>query len=109
MAKPADYDIRLTAGDDYSITIRLLEDGTPIDTTGYTFTAQIRNGYLPDGQLIKSFSVSPVDGGAELTLTKEQTADLVDSSRLYWDVQSASPNVRTWLSGRVYVTPEVTE
>ena len=109
MAQPATYDIKLTAGDDYSITVKLLQDSTPIDTAGYTFTAQIRNGYLPDGQLINSFSVTPVSGGATLTLTAEQTSALVNQSRLYWDVQSSSPDVRTWLSGRVYVTPEVTE
>lgn len=109
MAQPANYDIKLMAGDDYQITIRLLDDGAPIDTAAYTFTAQIRDGYLPDGKLIQSFSVDPVDGGATLSLTSAQTEGLVNTSRLYWDVQSASPQVRTWLSGRVFVTPEVTE
>jgi len=32
MAEPANYDIKLVAGDDYQITVRLLEDGSPIDT-----------------------------------------------------------------------------
>lgn len=109
MAEPANYDIKLVAGDDYSITVKLLDDGAPVDTTSYTFTAQIRNGYLPDGALIQAFTVTPVTGGATLSLTSAQTAGLVNNSRLYWDVQSASPDVRTWLSGRVNVTPEVTE
>ena len=109
MAEPANYDIKLVAGDDYSITIKLLQDGTPIDTSAYTFTAQIRDGYLPDGTLVASFTVAPVTGGATLSLTSAQTEPLRNYSRLYWDVQSASPQVRTWLSGRVNVTPEVTE
>jgi len=109
MAEPAQYDIKLVAGDDYQITVRLLEDGSPIDSSSYTFTAQIRDGYLPDGELLQSFAVTPVAGGATLKLTSTETAALALSSRLYWDVQSASPDVRTWVSGRVHVTPQVTE
>lgn len=109
MAQPAKYDLNLVAGDDYQITVKLLEDGSPVDTSAYTFKAQIRDGYLPDGELIASFAVSAVTGGATLTLTDAQTTPLVNKSRLYWDLQSASPDVRTWLSGRVFVTPEVTE
>lgn len=109
MAQPASYDIKLVAGDDYQITVRLLEDDTPIDTSGYTFKAQVRNGYLPNADLIAEFSVNPVTGGAELSLTDEQTKDLSLRQSYYYDVQSTSPDVRTWLSGRVIVTPEVTE
>ena len=109
MAEPANYDIKLVAGDDYEITVKLLDDGAPVDTTSYTFSAQIRDGYLPDGKLVASFAVTAVTGGATLSLTAAQTATLVNYSRLYWDVQSASPQIRTWLSGRVNVTPEVTE
>lgn len=109
MAEPANYDIKLVAGDDYSITVRLLQDGSPIDTSAYTFSAQIRDGYLPDGELIASFGVAAITGGATLTLTDAQTKTLINRSRLYWDLQSTSPDIRTWLSGRVSVTPEVTE
>ena len=109
MAEPAQYDIKLVAGDDYQITVRLLEDGTPIDSSSYTFSAQIRDGYLPEGALVQSFAVTPVAGGATLALTKTQTEALRNYPRLYWDMQSASPQVRTWLSGRVNVTPEVTQ
>ena len=109
MAEPANYDIKLVAGDDYQITVRLLDDGQPINSDGYVFSAHIRDGYLPDGQLIQAFSIADVEGGATLSLSSAQTASLANYSRLYWDIQSASPNVRTWLSGRVYVTPEVTE
>lgn len=109
MAEPANYDLKLVAGDDYQVTVRLLSDGSPIDSESYVFTAQIRDGYLPNGELIESFSVTPVDGGATLSLTSAQTESLSQYSRLFWDMQSASPKVRTWLSGRVNVTPEVTQ
>lgn len=109
MAEPATYNIEVVAGDDYQITVKLLEDGSPIDTSSYTFTAQVRDGYLPEGNLVASFTVAPVTGGATLSLTSAQTESFINYNQLYWDVQSASPKVRTWLSGRVNVTPEVTE
>lgn len=109
MAEPAKYDIKLTAGDDFEVTVRLLEDGDPIDTGAYTFKAQVRQGYLPDAPLVAEFAVDPVTGGAKLSLTSAQTRNLRDASRLFYDVQSSSPEVRTWVSGRVFVSPEVTE
>lgn len=109
MAEPATYNIEVVAGDDYQITVKLLEDGDPINTSGYTFTAQVRDNYLPDGNLIASFAVTAVTGGATLSLTPAQTETFVNYNRLYWDVQSASPKIRTWLSGKVNVTAEVTE
>lgn len=109
MAEPAKYDIKLTAGDDFEITVRLLEDGDPIDTGAYTFKAQVRQGYLPTTPLVAEFAVEPVTGGAKLSLTSAQTRSLRDASRLFYDVQSSSPEVRTWVSGRIFVTPEVTE
>lgn len=109
MSQPAKYDIKLTAGDDFQVTLRLLEDGDPIDTQGYTFSAQARSGYLPDTPLIVSFTVVPVTGGATLKLTSEQTRQLGQASRVFWDFQSSSPDVRTWLTGRVFVAQEVTQ
>ena len=109
MAKSARYDIEFVAGDDYQITVKLLEDGTPIDTSGYTFKAQVRDGFYPSGSLLADFAVNPVAGGAELSLTDTQTRSLAAYSHLVWDVQSSSPDVRTWLSGNVTVQPEVTE
>lgn len=109
MAEPATYNIEVVAGDDYQITVKLKQDGSLIDTSGYTFKAQVRDGYLPDGNLVASFAVSAVTGGATLSLTSEQTESFVNYNTLYWDVQSESPNIRTWLSGKVNVTAEVTE
>jgi hypothetical protein len=109
MAKPARYDIHLVAGDDYSLTLRLLDDGDPVDTGGYVWRAQVRNGPLPDGELIAEFGVNGIAGGVELSLTNAQTTDFIGRGKLFWDVQSSSPLVRTWLAGSVIVTPEVTE
>lgn len=109
MAKAATYDIEFVAGDDYQITIKLLDDGTPIDTSSYTFKAQVRDAFYPNGSLLADFAVTAVTGGATLSLTDTQTRALAAYSHLVWDVQSSSPDVRTWLSGAVNVQPEVTE
>lgn len=106
--KPGEYPHRFTAGDDYEVTIVIKQDGDPIDTQGFTFTAEIREGYLPHGKLIDAFTVTPVAGGARLNLTAAQTAAMA-GRRLVWDLQSASPIVRTWLTGSVNVGPEVTQ
>jgi hypothetical protein len=108
MSQPAKYDIKLTAGDNFQVTLRLLEDGDPIDTQGYVFKAQARGGYLPEAPLLVDFAVTPVSGGAVLSLTPEQTREIGQASRVFWDFQSASPIVRTWLTGRVFVAQEVT-
>lgn len=109
MSQPANYDIKLVAGDDYLITVKIPDDNTPIDTSNYTFKAQVRSGYLPNADLVAEFAVNPVSGGAELRLTDEQTKVFDNRTALRYDVQSTSPDIRTWLTGRVLVTPEVTQ
>jgi hypothetical protein len=105
---PGQFDHRFVAGDDYQVTIVLSVNNQPIDTSGYTFRAQVREGYLPSSPLLVAFSVVPVTGGATISLTAEQTRLLGGRRQLVWDFQSESPQVRTWLTGSVYVTPEVT-
>jgi hypothetical protein len=107
MALAAKYDITLVAGDDYEATIRLLEDGDPIDTQGYTFKAEVRDTYLPKGNLIAAFAVTPVTGGATISLTAAQTK-VMGQKKLVWDFQSESPLTRTWLTGFVIGQGEVT-
>jgi hypothetical protein len=103
------YDHQFTASDDYEATILLKQNGQLIDTSAYTFTAEIRTDYLPTGSLVESFTVTPVSGGCILSLTSAQTADLAQYSRLVWDLQSESPEVRTWITGAVKPRPHVTE
>lgn len=108
MSHSARYDIKLTAGDDFQMTVRLKSQGSLIDTDGYVFKAQARADYLPDAPLLVEFDVDPVPGGVVLSLTSEQTESLALLPRVVWDLQSESPLVRTWLSGRINVAREVT-
>jgi hypothetical protein len=107
--KPGQYDHTFVAGDSYTVTVTLSQDGAPVDTSGYTWSAQIREGYLPDGIIKATFAVTPVTGGCTLSLTPTQTASLSPRKRLVWDLQSDSGPVRTWLTGSVQVIPEVTD
>jgi hypothetical protein len=114
MATPARYDIRLTAGDDWQITVRL-RDSDPessdgyIDTTGYTWAAEVRTAPLPRGTLVATMTATPIAGGVILALPASVTALFGERRTLVYDVQSSSPDVRTWLTGQILVTPEVTE
>jgi len=105
---PGQYDHSFVAGDDYQVTITLSQGGTPVNTSAYTFSSQVREGYLPDGEIKATFTVTPITGGCVLSLTKTQTRALANRKRLVWDLQSASPDIRTWLTGAVRVMPEVT-
>jgi hypothetical protein len=106
---PGQYNHQFTAGDDYDATILIKENGVLIDTSAYTFQAEIRTDYLPTGTLVDSFTVTPVSGGCVLSLTSAETLALGEYSRLVWDLQSESPDVRTWITGVIKVRPHVTE
>lgn len=106
--KPGLYDHRFTAGDDYEVAVTLKQDGQLINTEGYVFKAEIREGYLPHGELRGTFGVTLVPGGCRLALTAEQTRALTPYRRLVWDLQSESPAVRTWLTGAIQLGPDVT-
>ena len=114
MATPARYDIRLVAGDDWQVTVRL-RDSDPdasegyIDTTGYTWAAQVRTAPLPRGTLVATMTATPISGGVILSLPAAITGGFAERRSLVYDLQSESPLTRTWLSGAILVTPEVTK
>lgn len=75
-------DITIVKGATVVLPLTISLEGTPIDWTGYTGTATIKES-LPDGATIVSFTVSlpnPTDGTWVLTLTDEQTAALTTDS-----------------------------
>jgi hypothetical protein len=105
-------DLYITAGDDYSIQIQF---NFVLDN--YTAKSQIRQ--LPTaGILLANFAVSTPDVGAvdgvglrtlQLDLTKLQTRSLPGAC--YYDVQltdNTTGATHTYVTGKVFVTPEVT-
>jgi hypothetical protein len=103
--------------EEYDITL-VDEEGQPLDLTdlALTFTAKRRltdtdaNAVIikTDGDGITVDS--PEDGIAILTLTPEDTEDLLRERTLYWDVQTddGAGDVQTPLSGRLVISADVT-
>jgi hypothetical protein len=106
--RPGQYDHVFTAGDDYELTVTLTLGGQLVDTNGWIFRAEIREGYLPHGTLREAFQVEVIAGGCKLSLDAGQTRALQGFSRLVWDLQSEAPETRTWLTGSINLTPDVT-
>ena len=112
MAVPADQDLTITRGDTETIVVTLTSDdnGTPINITGRTYRAQIRQSQ--DATTIKaSFTCAITNAAAgQVTCTLSAT----DSATLpvgiaYWDFEeNASGVVTTILSGNVTVVADVT-
>jgi hypothetical protein len=111
MATPADQDLTLVRGDTETIVVTMTTDGsTPIDITGRTYRAQIRQAQ--DSRTIKASFVCTVTDGVNgvVTLVLSST----DSATLpvglgFWDLEeNASGVVTTVLSGNVVINADVT-
>ena len=114
--QPELVDLILYAGDGVDLPITCTDGaGAPIDMSG-AVTAQIRLERLTPDPPIVSFSVNAVDaylGKVILSLTGEQTADLVSESGKFvgvWDVQwtPAGNQPRTLCQGKVECVADVT-
>lgn len=111
MAAPADQDLTVVRGDTETIVVTLTTDGsTPIDVTGRTYRAQIRQS--PDSRTIKASFTCTVTDGSNGVVTCVMSAE--DSAALpvgiaYWDLEeTASGVVTTIMSGTVTVLADVT-
>lgn len=111
MAQPADQDLTITRGDTETIVVTLTTDGTtPINITGRTYRAQIRN--TQDANNVKaSFTctvTSAASGQVTAVLSATDSATLA-SGLYYWDFEeTASGVVSTLLAGNVTVLADVT-
>lgn len=98
-------------GSTYSVVLDLTdENGDIIDLTGYSANSQIRKWYT-SSTVAASFSVNVNVSSGELTLslTAEQTSNLV-AGRYVYDVEITQANVVSRLvEGIVTVTPQVTK
>ena len=95
-------------GSSFSITINLSDvNGDPLNVTGYTTSGQMRKHYTSSNAV--NFSTAISNGELSLTLTSEQTANIV-AGRYVYDVEltDQSNNITRIVEGIVTVTPEVT-
>lgn len=110
LTEPARLDLRFVAGDSFSRTIALKdENGDPIDLTGLTGRAQIRN--RPNGDLLADFTVSiPTPANGEITFSLDTTQTRALPGKGVWDLEldGGATNTHTIVSGDVKVIPDVT-
>lgn len=110
LTEPARLDLKIVSGDSFTRTIRLQEQGgAPIDLTGLTGRAQIRD--RPKGKLLAEFTVdipTPTNGEVTFSLDTTQTRDLPGKG--VWDLEldGGPTNTHTIVSGEVCVLPDVT-
>lgn len=114
--QPQILDLALYAGDGVSFRLICTDaDGAPIDVTG-AVKAQIRLERLTEDPALAEFSANMVDayqGVVVLSLTGEQTQDLVEPSGKFvgvWDIQwtASGGQPRTLCQGKVECVTDVT-
>lgn len=117
----ASYDIEITEGEDWSLSLTLKKNGVTIPLTGYQFEAEIRSGFDDAASVLAPFVVSVTnEAGGEfaLSLTAATTQDLASSSNEsrprsrvgYYDVFYTNPtgSRRYLLGGRVTFIQTIT-
>ncbi|MBO0729343.1 MAG: hypothetical protein J2P57_08800 [Acidimicrobiaceae bacterium] len=122
-AQPAPLDLRLYAGDDFTMVLALTDAaGQPIDLSAATIRAQIREQPWPPGPppvpgpgpppppppaLLGQFIIARGDSEIFLHLSAATSAILPRTS--VWDVELVLGGIVTTLaSGTITMTPEVT-
>ena len=102
-------DLTLKRGADYAADIVIAEDNeTPIDLTGYTAEAQIRE--FPESPDKEDFTCSVDSAGIHLSMAKE-TIDHIGYTQGRYDLFLTDPDneIRTkLLQGNIFIVPEVT-
>lgn len=105
-------DIRLVQGDTYSSLITVIENGSPLDITGatFSFTAKRKLSDADDDAIISkdwSTHTAPTEGKTLLTLTDDQTD--VEEGTYYFDIQfKLGGTVATILIGKLFIIAQVT-
>ena len=104
----ADYDLKFTQGDDFSVTLDF-----PFDVTGYTPKAQIRL-YPESANVIANITCEITDAAAgkiKISLSSTQTRKV--PLRAYWDIQLTTPDdpplTETYLRGAVFCVRDITQ
>jgi hypothetical protein len=101
--------IVLDQGTTFSSTIELLDQNDEaLDVSAYTARGQMRKHYSSTNSV--SFSTSLSNGSLVISLTANQTANII-SGRYVYDLELITPSsqVTRILEGIITVTPEVTK
>lgn len=103
-------DLLIYQGDDYLATVTVAnQDGSPVDLTGFTAQAQIREDVADNApEVVVEIAATVGTSTVELSIPNAETKLLNGAYR--WDLQltSADGFITTVLAGKVTVTAEVT-
>lgn len=105
---PDNLDLVIWQGDSQRFVIRLTnEDDSPIDLTGYTAQATIRQNF--DSPTAYDFECTIQNGNEVDVYMSSADAELVPAGSLVWNFQITDINgdVRTYLAGDVVVYAQV--
>ena len=115
------YNITVIEGADYAVSLTMTEDGLPVNLTGYSFEAQLRENFAEYAPVLGEFTrtvPSPATGEVVLSLSAATTQNMfatTDANRAhgqvgYWDVFYTSPTgIREYLlGGRVFFIQTIT-
>lgn len=97
-------------GTTYSTTLTLTdENGDPLELGSSTASAQLRKFYTSANATVFSTSINSISGEVHLSLTANQTGNLV-AGRYVYDVEltDGAGSVTRIVEGIVTVTPQVT-
>lgn len=103
--------IVIDQGVDYSTNVTLTdEDEVAMDLTGYTANSQIRKTFTSSNAVSFSTSISASDGVVTLSLTANQTSNIVAGRYVYDVYVTNGAGVKSRIvEGIVTVTPRVTQ
>lgn len=109
---PANQSLVLVAGDDETVEVVLTTNGTtPINITGRTYVAQVRNDPSSTGTADLAFTCTVptgTDGKVVCAASDTLTAALVPGRAYYWSLLEVAGSIETTLiAGRVEVERQV--
>lgn len=111
---PLRYDLRIRQGQTWSLAVPVKNpDETTADLTGYTATAQVRDGYA-SGTALHTWSIGAGNltlGAGQITLTVSPATSAAWAWRRgRWDLELTAPSgtVTALVTGSVLIDPEIT-
>jgi hypothetical protein len=107
-------DFRLVQGEGFSRAMTITSDGSAVNLTGYTITAEVRLTPTTGGSAAATFTTSitnAANGQFSISLTGTQTAALSDTGGIYYYDLKLKPSggePRVYMTGRILVRARVT-
>jgi hypothetical protein len=107
---PQNYDLSIYRGDYVEIIVTVKDSfGAPVDLTGSTSKAQLKENYGSSSAIDFTCTPTGVTGQVNISLSSADTSALTANSYI-WDFQITDSNgrTRTYLAGDVVAFNEVT-